>query len=470
MATLVIALVYLVASAALDALLARRVLWEVDQRLTDRLAVVSSLSDPLANARLPDDAGTDGAPVFVWWVSPAGSVTSLTEGSPPLAVAARGAVATPLSLSRGGVTYRYKAIGFRGGELIAGQDLAAPSHIEAVMRTGEIALAPVVLLAVFAGVLVIGVRAAAPVEAGRRRLQELTADASHELRTPLTVIEAEIELALSSPPDPVADREALDHVARESTRLKVIVEDLLWLARFDAAPPPPANEPVDLVEAVSAGAQRFAPVAASRDIELATALDGAPVWIDAAPEWLDRLAGTLLDNACRYAPRGGTVRVLATAAGGRAVLVVEDDGPGIPAERRETLFDRFRRATDQPGGAGLGLAIADSVVRSTGGRWRIGDSALGGARMEVSWRRVDGPARADGARARVDGPARVDGHAGLTGVRGAGRARAVGAPRRAAGDGGRAGAAPGAVGGLTLVDQPVRAPSDAASPDLGTVS
>jgi signal transduction histidine kinase len=69
-------------------------------------------------------------------------------------------------------------------------------------------------------------------------------------------------------------------------------------------------------------------------------------------------------------------------------LAVEDSGPGIPAEDRDRLFDRFHRATEQPEGAGLGLAIANSIVRSTAGQWRIGDSPLGGAFFAVSWRRA----------------------------------------------------------------------------------
>ena len=89
------------------------------------------------------------------------------------------------------------------------------------------------------------------------------------------------------------------------------------------------------------------------------------------------------------------------AQGTRAVLVVEDSGPGIPTDERARLFDRFRRATDEPGGAGLGLAIADAVVRTTAGRWRVDESPLGGALMEVSWRRGTGPAR----RPRPDGSA-----------------------------------------------------------------
>ena len=81
-----------------------------------------------------------------------------------------------------------------------------------------------------------------------------------------------------------------------------------------------------------------------------------------------------------------------SARGSRVSLTVEDSGPGIPAAQRHRLFDRFHRVTNheaagQGGGAGLGLAIADSIVRLTGGHWRIGESPLGGALFEVSWRR-----------------------------------------------------------------------------------
>ena len=385
-ATVLIAVLYVGVAAAIDFVAARRVLWEVDQRLSSRLSVVSSLRDPLSSKTIPDDVGTDGVPVFVWWVSPSGSTTALTVGAPPMPGAAVDSASTPLSVPlRDGPTFRFSAVRFRRGMFVAAQNLAGPSHIERVLLIAELLLAPVLVVSVFGGVLAIGLRAAAPAEAARRRLQELTADASHELRTPLTVIEAEIALARSGPPDAVGDREALDHVARESRRLKSIVEDLLWLARFDAEPARPPSEHVDVGGVARAGASRFDAVASARGVTLVS--DVHPAWVDAPPEWLDRLTGTLLDNACRYAPAGGTVRVSADVRGSRAVLCVEDDGPGVPEDQRRLLFDRFHRASDVPGGAGLGLAIADSVVRSTGGRWRVDASPLGGARFEVTWRR-----------------------------------------------------------------------------------
>jgi signal transduction histidine kinase len=77
--------------------------------------------------------------------------------------------------------------------------------------------------------------------------------------------------------------------------------------------------------------------------------------------------------------------VRTAVTGPRVRVAVEDDGPGIPEHERERLFDRFHRATSESGGAGLGLAIADAVVRSTGGIWHITNRPDGGARMSVSW-------------------------------------------------------------------------------------
>jgi signal transduction histidine kinase len=157
---------------------------------------------------------------------------------------------------------------------------------------------------------------------------------------------------------------------------------MLWLARFDSRPPPPGDEPVDLATLAQACADRF------RSVGPAVAADtqGTPVLISAPPEWIDRLAGVLVDNACRYAGPGGQVRIRVLALGSQVSLVVEDSGPGIPEAERSRLFDRFHRATEHGAGTGLGLAIGDSIVRSTGGRWQVGESDLGGALMSVSWK------------------------------------------------------------------------------------
>jgi hypothetical protein len=110
--------------------------------------------------------------------------------------------------------------------------------------------------------------------------------------------------------------------------------------------------------------------------------------VTAPPEWLDRLVGVLLDNACKYSPEGGTVRVSVGDEGSRVRLTVDDSGPGIPPEARARAFDRFHRATDQGSGAGLGLAIADAIVRATKGHWKIGSSPAGGSSMTILWPRT----------------------------------------------------------------------------------
>ena len=167
-------------------------------------------------------------------------------------------------------------------------------------------MAPVLLLAMFAGSLIIGLRALSPVEHSRRRQLEFTADASHELRTPLSVISAEIGIALSAPRPAEDYRATLHRIERESQRLRSIVEDLLWLARFDSQPPPPGAEPVDLCTIAAECAERFQAVAHAASPGISVTVSPSPAaWISAPPEWIDRLTGVLVDNACRYAGPGG---------------------------------------------------------------------------------------------------------------------------------------------------------------------
>jgi signal transduction histidine kinase len=150
------------------------------------------------------------------------------------------------------------------------------------------------------------------------------------------------------------------------------------------------SAPADLATIAADCGERFRAVgAAAGQFAVQIRVDERrPAWISAPPDWIDRLAGVLMDNACRFAGTGGTVRISVTARGSRVTLTVEDSGPGVPAEIRGRMFDRFHRSTERGSSAGLGLAIADSIVASTDGQWRLGDSPLGGARFEVSWRRA----------------------------------------------------------------------------------
>jgi signal transduction histidine kinase len=388
---MVFLVIYLAVAGILDLALFGRLTSQPDQHLASALKLVGThagnpairseeLGSQFSQLQNPDDA-----PVFLWEVDARGRVVPLMAGAPGLPVRPWHA-ASPSTVSSPAGRFRIEAAREPYGWLVAGQSLAGPDHVRAVILVTEAAAAPLLLLAVYFSSLTIGVKATAPVERIRRRQLEFTADASHELRTPVTVIEAEAELALSTPRSAPGYQETLHKVIEESSRLRHIIEDMLWLARFDSEPPPPGEEPVDLALIADQCADRFRAVADARGLRLVVRHDVAvPALVTAPPEWIDRLLGVLIDNACRYSPPGGTVTVRTAVTVRRVRVVVEDDGPGIPEQQRQRLFDRFHRATSQPGGAGLGLAIADAVVRSTGGLWLITNRPDGGAQMQVSW-------------------------------------------------------------------------------------
>jgi signal transduction histidine kinase len=390
-ASLLIGLVYAGCVTVLDRVVTARLVAAVDARLQERLSDVLE-NGPAATDDDDDDDDTAEPPLYLWRITRGATAAPLSAGAPRLPASSGAAVRSALTAQLAQGSFRLDSTRYGGAVLVAGQSLSEQDHIEAVLGVGEALAAPVLLLAAFAGALVIGLQALSPVEQSRRRQLEFTADASHEVRTPLSVIGAETSLALSTTRNAADYRSALVRVQGESERLRRIVEDLLWLARFDSNPPQPGDEPLDLATIANGCADRFRAVAGSHSSDILVTGDGqGPAWISAPPEWIDRLAGVLMDNACRHAGQGGTVRIAVGRRASRVTLTVEDSGPGVRAEDRDRLFDRFHRATQHGGGAGLGLAIADSIVRSTGGQWRIADSALGGALFQVSWRRSKTP-------------------------------------------------------------------------------
>jgi two-component system sensor histidine kinase CiaH len=394
-ATAVVAVIYVMAVIILNLVVDAHLTAKSQGRLHDRVAAAlhdpSDISQPASGPgadRGGEDLDGDAAPLYLWAVSAGGTVTAHSPGAPglPASLLHDGALREGSSLTAGlgprSTPFGLQTAADGDGVLVAGQSQAGDAHTQSLLCDAEIAAGPFVLAAMFLGSLVVGLRALAPVEQSRRRQLEFTADASHELRTPLAVIRAEADVALSAPRDAAGYRDALARIQGETGRMRQLVEDMLWLARFDSSPPPPRDEPVDLGTLAVACADRFRSVGPA----LTADTPQAPVLISAPPEWIDRLAGVLVDNACRHAGPGGQVRIRVLAEGSQASLAVEDSGPGIPVAERPRLFDRFHRATGDGSGAGLGLAIGDAVARATGGHWEVGDSALGGAMMRVTWR------------------------------------------------------------------------------------
>jgi two-component system OmpR family sensor kinase len=237
----------------------------------------------------------------------------------------------------------------------------------------------------------------AETEATLARQRQFVADASHELRTPLTSVLANLELLAESLHGEEAD--AARSALRSSQRMRRLVADLLLLARTDVGRVV-RREPCDLAQIVVEAAAELGPVSAQHEISL----DVQPAVVEASRDELHRLALNLIENALRHTPPGTEIRVsTATAPGGgvdprasEAVLIVEDDGPGVPGSLAETLFERFvRGAGDRGGSFGLGLAIVRAVAESHGGSVRLETHDPHGARFVV-----DLPASTEGAKPR----------------------------------------------------------------------
>jgi heavy metal sensor kinase len=209
------------------------------------------------------------------------------------------------------------------------------------------------------------------------------AEASHELRTPVAVISGETELALSRPDRNAAQlREALAVIQAESQRLRGAIDDLFFLARADAGERQLRSEPVDLREVAETAVRAAQSRAPDRSFTIAPASD-ATATVSGDRELIRRVLDNLLDNAIRYSSAGAPVELEVARSNGVVRVDVKDEGPGIPAEVRERVFERFYRGDDARArsdkGAGLGLAIARWVARAHGGDLSLAEGNGSGA-------------------------------------------------------------------------------------------
>jgi signal transduction histidine kinase len=211
-----------------------------------------------------------------------------------------------------------------------------------------------------------------------RRQRAFVADASHELRTPLTSVLANLELLIDELHG--EPRETADGALRSAQRMRRLVTDLLLLARTDSVQER-TLAPVDLATIAGEAVGEASALAAGHHLGL-----DAPdaVTVTGARDELHRLILNLVENAINHTPAGTTIDVRVRADGGDAVVVVEDDGPGVPADRRDHIFDRFYRGDGDRGrSTGLGLAIVRAVAQGHGGDVQLDAGAPTGARFVV---------------------------------------------------------------------------------------
>ena len=216
--------------------------------------------------------------------------------------------------------------------------------------------------------------------------KQFVADASHELRTPLTVMRGELEALAQAPGLALETRETVGSVLEEVDRLTEIVEGLLSLSRLDSGEAPAEWVRFDLAELAADTADQMSLLALDKGVSLSCVCSGSvPVAGDQAR--LKQVVVNLLDNAIKYTPGAGRVELAVHAEGGQALLEVTDTGIGIPADALGHIFQRFYRVdgarSREPGGAGLGLSIVQSICSAHGATVEVLSTPAAGATFRV---------------------------------------------------------------------------------------
>jgi len=227
-----------------------------------------------------------------------------------------------------------------------------------------------------------------PIQTAFRRQQEFVADASHELRTPLTVLRSATDLLYRHRQEPLVEQsELLEDLRTEISRMELLTQDLLTLARSDQGELQLMTAPMDVANVASDVARRMTPLAEKRSQTLTFEADATHAVADVDPERLQQVLVILLDNAIKYTPDGGCIQVGVHSEPRAAVIEVADTGRGIAPEHLPRLFNRFYRGdaarSRATGGTGLGLAIAKLLVDAHGGELSVSSTVGVGTRASV---------------------------------------------------------------------------------------
>jgi heavy metal sensor kinase len=233
----------------------------------------------------------------------------------------------------------------------------------------------------------------ARLERSFEQLRRFTADASHELRTPLTAMRSVGEVGLRERRDAVAYREIIGSMLEETDRLGRLVEGLLTLSRADGGNVLLRREDVDLAELVREVTGQLGVLAEEKRQSFAVDASGpVAAWVDRSV--IRQALINLVDNAVKYTPPGGSVRISVRNGGPGPTVEVTDTGSGIPPEHHDRVFDRFYRIdkarSRDLGGAGLGLSIARWAVEAHGGRIDLNSVEGRGSTFRITLPQADG--------------------------------------------------------------------------------
>lgn len=224
-------------------------------------------------------------------------------------------------------------------------------------------------------------RAEAQREAQAR--EQILSVVSHDLNNPLSVI-LNTAAWLEATTDDEKRRKRIGAILRAGRRAGRLIEDLLDLSHIDAGRLSLVRREADLADLVRELAHDFRERADAKGIALEVAAPEEPVIAEVDPDRLLQVLGNLVSNAVKFTPTGGRVDIELKTDGTDVRISVTDDGPGIPAEHRDHVFDRFWQAeTTRHQGSGLGLAIAEGIARSHGGRLRVDSEEGGGSRFTL---------------------------------------------------------------------------------------
>lgn len=219
--------------------------------------------------------------------------------------------------------------------------------------------------------------------------KKFVSDASHELKTPLATIKLICDSVVSTPdPDPVMIKDFLQDLSVEVDRLTRIIERLLSLTKLDSGKSMPDPKPTDITMLLNSIVKKLTPNAAVKDIVFYTDYkleNPSPIMLDYDKIW--EAIYNICDNAIKYTDVGGFVKLGLLKEGKNVIIQIEDNGPGIPIDEQDKIFERFYRLDDsrarETGGTGLGLAIAKEVILLHGGQIKVSSEVGMGSTFSI---------------------------------------------------------------------------------------